>query len=142
MTHIIETIKESHFSQVLALWKKTAGLGLDDICDSVPGLNKFLRRNPNGGFVALDKDSVVGAVLCSNDGRRGFLYHLAVDDKYRKKGIGRDLVQNCIVMLKKEGIHKCSIFLFKSNSSGRAFWKQCGWNERDDLSIMQHMTFE
>jgi len=39
--------------------------------------------------VATDGSTIVGAVLCGHDGRRGHIYHLAVDPKYQGIGLGK-----------------------------------------------------
>lgn len=79
------------YDAALALWHRCAGMGLSDADELVP-LSHFLERNPGLNFIALDGESLVGTVLCGTDGRRGYLYHLAVDPLYRRRGIGRELV--------------------------------------------------
>jgi len=56
---------------------------------------------------------VVGTTLCGQDGRRGYLYHLAVDPKYRRQpGLGKQLMQASLVGLNKSlGIQKCHIMV-------------------------------
>jgi GNAT superfamily N-acetyltransferase len=50
----------------------------------------------------------VGAVLCSHDGRRGLIYHLAVAPAHHGQGIGKRLVQECITGLRDAGITRHS----------------------------------
>jgi ribosomal protein S18 acetylase RimI-like enzyme len=128
------------FTRVMALWRALPGIGLDGVSDSKAGIAQFLKRNPGLSLVACDKAAVVGAVLCGHDGRRGYLHHLAVALTHRKLGIGKALVERCLRSLEKQRIPKCNIFLFRSNASGRAFWKHNGWSVRNDLSVMQRMT--
>ncbi|WP_370445949.1 GNAT family N-acetyltransferase [Petrotoga sp. 9PW.55.5.1] len=45
-------------------------------------------------------------MLYREDGRRGYLYHLAIDKDYRRKGIGTKLVNLVFDNLKKKGIMK------------------------------------
>ena len=87
-------------------------------------------------FVALSDETVVGAILASHDGRRGFIHHLAIDFGYRKQGIARQLVSSSLQVLKDEGIQKCHIFIFNDNSVGIEFWKNIGWNFRSDISVI------
>lgn len=128
------------YSAVMALWRGTPGIGLDDDSDSLPGITRYLKRNPELSFVALAQGTIVGAVLSGHDGRRGYLHHLAVATTHRKLGIGKALTFRCLRSLEKQGVPKCNIFLFRSNSKGRAFWKQIGWNLRPDLSVLQKKT--
>ena len=125
---------------VLALWRGTEGIGLDDDCDSPRGLTRYLKRNRGLSFVACAEDRLVGAVLSGHDGRRGYLHHLAVAGMHRKLGIGKALVERCLRSLAKQRIPKCNIFLFRSNAGGRAFWQHNGWNLRTDLCVLQRKT--
>jgi len=125
---------------VLDLWRRSPGIGLRED-DSAPALAKFFARNPDLSLVVVLPDaSIVGAVLCGHDGRRGFLYHLAVDEGHRRRGLGKLLVNTCLERLAKQGISKCSVFLFDDNHAGRAFWERGGWSERLDLCVFQKLT--
>jgi ribosomal protein S18 acetylase RimI-like enzyme len=127
------------FSRVLALWKKTEGMGLGE-SDTRSGIARFLRRNPRMSLVAVDGRRIVGAVLCGHDGRRGYLHHLAVEAGCRGRGLGRLLVAACLARLRDAGIAKCNIFLYADNSAGETFWRRLGWRVRDDLRMVQTST--
>jgi ribosomal protein S18 acetylase RimI-like enzyme len=127
------------YEAVFALWQATQGIGLSD-ADSREGIEKFLTANPGFCFVALEGDELAGAVMCGCDGRRGYLHHLAVREDLRGKGIGQQLVEECMIALRAIGIDKAHIFVYKGNESGKAFWRQTGWQERDDLVIMSRMV--
>ena len=130
----------SDYDAVVTLWRGIPGIGLDDNSDSRRGITRYLKRNPGLSFVALVQGAVVGAVLSGHDGRRGYLQHLAVATTHRKLGIGKALTVRCLNALGKRRIPKCNIFLFRSNSKGRSFWKHNGWNLRLDLSVLQKKT--
>ena len=77
---------------------------------------------------------IVGAILCGHDGRRGCLYHVCVDEAYRRRGIGKAMVVQSMEALKEEGISNVSLIAFTQNDIGNAFWNTIGWNERQDLN--------
>jgi ribosomal protein S18 acetylase RimI-like enzyme len=124
------------YDAVLALWRATEGIGLHDDADSREGVARYLARNPGLSFVAEDGGKIVGAVLCGNDGRRGFLHHLAVQKGYRRSGIGGQLVQRCLSALSEAGLRKCHIFVIADNVEGQRFWRSIGWEERTALKVM------
>ncbi len=116
------------------------GIGLNE-SDTAPAIGRFLARNPDLSPIALASDgSLVGAVLCGHDGRRGYLHHLAVDVAHRKRGIARTLVDHCLSSLQLLGILKCNIFLFRDHARGADFWQHNGWSARDDLRVFQRMA--
>ena len=84
------------YDQVAALWKAVDGLGWDEVADSRAGVEKYLARNPGTCFVAEAGGRVVGTVLCGHDGRRGYIYHLAVSPSARRRGVGRALAEGAL----------------------------------------------
>jgi len=132
----IETMKLSDFAAVSRLWRKSEGIGLNE-SDTRPNIAIYLKRNPRMSFVARKGKTIVGAVLCGHDGRRGYLHHLAVAKSHRGDGIGKKLVEASFTMLRRAGVTRCNIYLFNSNSQGEAFWLHNGWTKRADLRMLQ-----
>lgn len=100
----------------------------------------FLRRNPGLSLVATARGRVIATLLCGHDGRRGYLHHLAVDRRWRRRGIGSALVGASLESLRLLGIPKCNLFLFATNVPGKAFWRRLGWSVRADLRLVQRAT--
>ncbi len=117
------------------LWQITEGIGLSE-SDSPENIAAYLKRNPDMSFAAFSGEALIGAVLSGTDGRRGYLHHLAVDPAWRGLGIGRQLVAHCLKALRRAGLPKCHLFLFRANPSGRQFWQHIGWSLRSDLDVV------
>ena len=128
----IMTIED--YEGVYALWKKIKGFGIRSIDDSKEGVARFLKRNPTTSVVAEKDGRIVGSILCGHDGRRGCLYHVCVDEDYRRHGIGKRMVVFAMKALKEEKINKVSLIAFTENDLGNAFWNTIGWTERLDLN--------
>jgi ribosomal protein S18 acetylase RimI-like enzyme len=122
------------YEDVLRLWTKTGGIGLRTLDDSYEGIEKFVRRNPNTNFVAIEDNRIIGVILSGHDGRRGYIYHACVAEQYRKQSIGRTLVDKVIEAMKAEKITKVSLVCFADNKLGNYFWCSQGWNQRSDLN--------
>ncbi len=125
------------YGAAYSLWEKAEGIGLSQ-ADSRENIARFLERNPGTSFVATAEGRLVGAVLCGNDGRRGFLHHLAVSPDQRRSGIGRALVDRCLAALAAAGMRKCHIFVLADNGEGQRFWERVGWEKRTTLVVMSH----
>ena len=123
------------YERAMALWQEAEGITLRE-ADSRPAIARYLRRNRGLSFVSVDRSTLVGAVLCGHDGRRGYLHHLAVAPSHRGQGIGRALAQRCLAALAREGIRKCHLFVLTGNARARRFWQRVGWTERDDVVLM------
>ena len=122
------------YDQVYALWKSIHGFGIRSIDDSRDGVERFLKRNPTTSVVAEADGKIVGCILCGHDGRRGCLYHVCVEEAYRKHGIGKQMVAVSMHALREEGINKVSLIAFTENDIGNAFWNKIGWTKREDLN--------
>lgn len=132
--HIIPfTMK--HYEGALSLWKGINGLGISS-ADDKENIRRYLKRNHGCSFVAIYNGIVIGTILGGHDGRRGYIHHMAVKNEFHKQGIGKELVKKSIEMLKKEGMEKCHIFVFKRNNEAKQFWQKLKWCTREELEIM------
>lgn len=123
------------YEQVYQLWMRTPGMGLRSLDDSREGIERFINRNPLSNFVAVENGLIIGSVLSGHDGRRGFLYHLCVDEAYRRKSIARQLLMHVEAAMKAENINKLALFCKVDNSLGNQFWNIMGWEKREDLNL-------
>ena len=121
------------YHDVYRLWTLTKGMGLNNLDDTKTGINIFLQRNPNTCFVATFHNEIIGTIISGHDGRRGYIYHTAVSEKFRKKGIGQKLVTSSLSALKTEGINKVALVVFSKNKLGNLFWEKIGFRKREDL---------
>jgi N-acetylglutamate synthase len=95
---IIRSLCIEDYDAVVTLWRRSEGVGLNE-SDTREAIAAFLRRNLRLSFVAQKRGRIIGAVLCGHDGRRGYLHHLAVSKRHRQRGIGRQLVNTCLIKL-------------------------------------------
>ncbi|WP_330514157.1 GNAT family N-acetyltransferase [Mediterraneibacter sp. gm002] len=139
---MIRTMTIEDFDQVHALWMTIKGFGIRSIDDSKEGVERFLKRNPTTSVVAEIDNKIVGSILCGHDGRRGCFYHVCVDEKYRRHGIGKAMVVYAMQALKREKINKVSLIAFTVNDIGNAFWNTIEWTERKDLNYYEFVLNE
>lgn len=117
------------------LWVQTEGMGLSE-ADSREEIVRYLERNPGLSQICEKEDgSIAGTALCGHDGRRGYMYHVAVSNECRGMGIGRELVTRCMDNLSKAGIAKCHLMVIGNNEQGRRFWESLGWQYRDGIAL-------
>lgn len=122
------------------LWENTAGMNLSQ-ADSREEILRYLERNPGISQVCEDKDGLLaGTVMCGHDGRRGYMYHVAVSGACRGKGAGREMVSRSLNALREAGIAKCHLLVIEGNTLGRSFWSGTGWQERDGLVLFSQNT--
>ena len=133
--YAFEVMCQEDYNEVYALWEATENVGLSE-ADSRDNIAAYLQKSPDQSFVCRYQNELVGAVLCANDGRRAYIYHLAVATAHRRLGVAHKLVELALMAQEPYGISKCHIFVFSGNPAGSAFWKSEGYDLRDDLYIM------
>ena len=138
----IRIMSVGDYEKVYGLWRTIRGFGIRSVDDSREGIERFLRRNPTTSVVAVENGKVVGSILCGHDGRRGCLYHVCVDEEYRRRGIGKAMVVKAMEELKKEEINKVCLIAFTKNDIGNAFWNTIGWTKRQDLNYYDFVLNE
>jgi ribosomal protein S18 acetylase RimI-like enzyme len=121
------------YEEVYQLWLDTPGMGLRSLDDSPQGIARFLKRNPHSCFVAEAGNELAGVILSGHDGRRGYIYHLAVRPEYRHQGLGRSLVEHALDALRKEHINRVALVVYEDNVPGNKFWESLGFTTRPDL---------
>ena len=130
------------YDEIINLWKNTEGVGLSRNDDSRESIEIFLERNSNTCFVVECKKEIVGTIMAGNDGRRGHIYHLMVKPEHRKNSLGKKLLEKTEKALKKEGIRKIFLVVFKKNKIGNAFWTNNGYETRNDLNYRDKRIIE
>ena len=127
------------YDATLQLWQRVEGLEVAE-GDDKEGVARFVTRNPGLSRVAIDGSTVVGVAMCGHDGRRGYIYHLAVDPARHGLGIGRRLITECLEGLKRVGLERANILVAKDNPRGLQFWRRTGWEDLDGAAAMGRDT--
>ena len=123
------------YDAAVALWNLLEGIEVAE-GDSREEIRAYLLRNPGLSRVAEENGTMVGAVLCGHDGRRGLIYHLAIAPAYQGRGIGKLLVGECIAQLRDTGIVRALILVARDNSGAHSFWLRSGWEDVPGALLM------
>ena len=74
---------------------------------------------------------IVGTIIGGYDGRRGMMYHLAVAQEHRGKGIGSQLVRELEQRLREKGCIRYYLLVTKDNHEAIHFYERHGWKLMD-----------
>jgi ribosomal protein S18 acetylase RimI-like enzyme len=114
------------FPVVHVLWQR-AGLWMRP-SDGPEATAIKLERDPGLFLVARDGDRViVGTVMGAWDGRRAYVYHLAVLPERLRQGIAGLLMDSLEERFRALGAMKAKLQILTDNDASRAFFEQRGY---------------
>ena len=94
-----------------------------------------LKVQPELFFVGVILSSIVSTVMSGYDGHRGWIYYLAVDPDFQKRGIARRMVEEVESKLRKLGCSKINLQVRNSNNFVIAFYKHIGFGDDDVIGM-------
>jgi len=122
------------YEAVLTLWQNAGqGIGIG-VSDSLEEIEKKVRYAPDLFLLAESGSHIVGTVIGGYDGRRGMIYHLAVDAEFRGQGIGTLLMDEIETRLKAKGCRKAYLLVKQGNSAAEMYEKR-DWNEMTNVRL-------
>ncbi len=86
--------------------------------------------------VAESGGEVVGVVLGTHDGRRGWINRLAVSPAYRRQGIARRLVREVEARTETLGIEIVAALIETENETSLAFFQAIGYIHAPDIEYV------
>ena len=115
------------YPAVIELWQY-AGPGIHvRRSDQPEGIELKLQRDPDLFLIAEADGQMIGAVLGGFDGRRGMMYHLAVAESQRRRGIGLALMEELERRLRAKGCIRYYLLVTQDNESAVKFYEDYGW---------------
>ena len=133
MSATLREFRESDYEAVVAVWR-ACGLTVKP-SDTLPELRKLVDRNPGLFLVAEEAGEVAGTVIGAWDGRRAWIYHLAVRPAAQGRGVARVLMAEVERRLRAVGATKVNLLVERANAGVADFYRKLGYAP-DDLLFM------
>lgn len=128
MTMIVyRSFKLNDYYALIALWK-LSGLPVKlEGRDSRIEIEKELQRGCAEFILAEDNSKLIGAIIATHDGRKGWLNRLAIHPDYRKQGIGKELVKRAEDHLTNIGIGIFACLIEDYNTTSLEVFQKLGY---------------
>jgi ribosomal protein S18 acetylase RimI-like enzyme len=118
---------------VYQLWQH-AGQGIHlRKSDELEEIKKKVERDPDLFLIAEIDGQIVGSVIGGFDGRRGMVYHLAVEQSLRHKGLGRLLMSELEKRMAQKGCLRSYLLVTRDNLEAIHLYESTGWESMDLL---------
>ena len=119
---------------VVALWTEVFGYDAPHHSPSLSIQNK-ISRDPDLFLVAVVDGNIIGTVMGGYDGHRGWIYSLAVDNKWVRQGIGTALMEEIEMRLRRLGCLKVNLQVMSSNAEVVRFYEKRGYLVEERISM-------
>lgn len=123
----IRFFRGSDEDAVISLWER-AGIGRPWL-DLQSEIREKRRRDRSLFLVAIESETVVGAVMGAYDGRRGWVYHLAVEPSEQGHGIGTVLMNELERRMARIGVVKVNLQVRADNAAVIGFYERLGYKD-------------
>jgi ribosomal protein S18 acetylase RimI-like enzyme len=130
----IRVFTEKDAPEVIALWTRVFGYAAPHN-DPATAIRKKLAVQRDLFFVATEEGRLVGTVMGGYDGHRGWMYSLAVDPQFRRRGIGRMLVHHLERALADRGCLKVNLQVLAENAGITGFYERLGYKVEPRISM-------
>lgn len=131
---MIREFNLSDYGNVVDLWR-SVGIA-SSVGDDEAGIEHRLKRDTGLFLVAEEDGKIIGAVMGTYDGRRGWINHLAVCPQFQNRAIGRALLDALETWLREKGCAKINLLIEMDNQKVQPFYERVGY-VRDDLIFME-----
>jgi ribosomal protein S18 acetylase RimI-like enzyme len=129
------------YDALVSMWER-AGLPFKPRGrDNRENLEKELQKGIAEFLLAEMKGKVIGSVLGTHDGRKGWINRLAVDPEYRRNGIAKMLLNAVEKKLEEQGIGIISCLVETWNTESMAFFKKMDYIKHMDIVYYSKRLF-
>ena len=133
----IRTYREGDGDRLRTFWL-TCGIKIRPGDDDA-SLARFAAHNPELLLLAEENGHLVGSALAGWDGRRGWLYHVAVREDHRRHGLGARLVRTIEERLREHGCPKVNLIVWDDNTWAMQFWEALGYRREKTVEFAKEL---
>jgi len=127
--------RREHLPMILELYKQ---LIPEEIPIDIDTANKIWKRIENSGikyFIAIENDIIISSCylaiipnLTRNGKSNGFIENVITDEKYRKMGIGKKVIEMAIKYGKQNNCYKIILQSSYKRKENHIFYEKCGFD--------------
>jgi ribosomal protein S18 acetylase RimI-like enzyme len=127
MARVIRNLEISDYDDLIRLWKRCGLTHRPLGRDSRDEIETLFRREDAFTLGLFLDGRLIGSVMGTSDGRKGWINRLAVDPGLRGDGSAAELIESCEERLHQRGIKVISSLIEEGNNASRAVFEKAGY---------------
>ena len=141
MEVLIRNFEISDYEEVINLWQ------LDNLPLKLKGrdnraqLEQQIKLDQVIFLVAEKGNRIIGTVLATHDGRKGWINRLAVHPAARRQGLGTQLVKRAEEELEKRGLSLLAALIEEDNTASRQLFARLGYEPHPEIIYFSKKRF-
>jgi ribosomal protein S18 acetylase RimI-like enzyme len=136
----IRVANADDYDELIAVWKASGSEISPRGRETRAAFVRHVERFPGLSLVALDGGQVVGVVLGSHDGRKGWISRLAVLPTYRRRGVAAELVTVCDTAIRAKGIEIVAALVEVDNPASAALFRKLGYSDEIPVHYFRKLS--
>lgn len=124
---------EGDYYAILELWSRAELSHEPHRRDSPAAFQQQLKLYGEFTLVAEANGKVIGSLIGTHDGRKGWINRLAVNPDYQKQGIARRLIETVEQAFRSKGIEIVAAVVAVNNTPSRTIFTKSGYVARTDV---------
>jgi len=125
-----------------ALWDRAALAYRPRGRDERGRLRRVIEQGIEAYFGISEDDRLIGVILASHDGRKGWLNRLAIDPDRRGRGLAKQLIRRGEDYLHEQGIEIIAVLIEPGNTASLSLFEKCGYRIFPGMSYLAKRSRE
>ncbi len=127
MEYPIRHLRESDYEDLIGLWQRAGLTHHPQGRDSYESMSAEFARGDTCFLGMYDGGRLIGSIIGTSDGRKGWLNRLAVDPEYRGKGLAGELIKEAENFLHGFGIKVLAALIEDENLPSISAFQKAGY---------------
>jgi len=121
------------YDSIIVIWQRADLSFRIEGRDSRKMMRREFENNPDLIIGAFEKGELVGVIIGTDDGRKGWINRLAVEPNFRRKGVAKELISALEEALKKRGRRIFCTLVEDWNKASLSLFKNAGYLKHEDI---------
>ena len=133
MDYLIRPLDITDYEDMIKLWRLTGLPFRPKGRDSFSAMTKEFKRMETCFLGMFDENRMIGTIIGSSDGRKGWINRLAIDPEYRGRKLAGRLIKECEQYLNKLGLEVIACLIEDVNTPSLSAFENAGYKISDEI---------
>lgn len=140
MCIIYRKLSNKDCADLIHLWQSAKLSSKPSGRDGLQNLRKQIELPRNAFFGAFDKEKLVGAVIASHNGRKGWINRVAVEPDFQNRGIASKLILKCEQFFLDDEIKIFACLIENWNDKSEKLFEKNGYSKFHEVNYYTKRT--